>query len=77
MDWTKPPHDARPMGVEWSADSCMDEESSPAAEDCRVLRAGGHDSSGSESWRLKISALPNEIWHNGNQSFPAMLAEPN
>jgi hypothetical protein len=77
MDWTKPPHDARGMGVEWSADSCMDEESSPAAKDCRVLRIGGHDFSGSEFWRLKLSALPDEIGYNKNQGFPTMLAEPN
>ena len=77
MDWTKPLHDARPMGFEWFADCWTKEESSPAAGDFRVLGVGGHDSAGWEAWRVKMSASQDEIRRNGRQGFPAELTEPN
>jgi hypothetical protein len=55
----------------------MKEESSPAAEDCLVLRTGGCDSRGSEARSVEISALQDEIRSNGSQGFPVELAEPN
>ena len=61
-------HDARlPWAFEWFADCWTKEESSPAAGDFRVL--GGRwivDSSGSEAWRIKMSASQDEI-----QRYPA------
>ncbi len=41
------------------------------------MRIGGYDSSGPEAWRVKISAVQDEIGRDGRQGFPAEMAKPN
>jgi hypothetical protein len=77
MDWTKPLHDACPMGIEWLAEPWMKEKNSVAEDDYPGLPRDGDESSGPKAWRVRISAWPDGIRRGGRQGFPAELAEPN
>ena len=77
MDWTKPLHKARPMGIEWLVELRTKTENEAAGDDSPALRRGDNDFYGSKGWRARMSPWQYEIGCGVGQSFAAELVGPN
>jgi len=75
MDWTKPLHRTRPMGVEWLAELSAKAESGAAEAEFPGFRMGSDGFDG-KSWTARMLARQIEIRCGGGQSFAGELARP-